>query len=167
MKESKGTSIPLVWLIVLLVATIWVGFAIGSIFITGTYIWLAVIIGAGIVGAGVTYFALTSAPSQAHLVKGKVSDTEHVTVVDYKLIHAAPDNKVRAVLVKVTNNDTSALKVDINVKIDGMEGQVTSSGLITGVEIAPGATEGVEVPLSVKTAVGHIASLDILLKKAS
>lgn len=62
-KESKGISIPLVWVIVFLAATIWVGFAIGSIFLTGAYIWLAVILGAGIVGGGILYFA--SAPSRA------------------------------------------------------------------------------------------------------
>jgi hypothetical protein len=162
-EEPKGISIPLVPSIVLVVATVWVGFAIGCIVRGGSYIWLLVIAGAIVVGAITAYFSLEAAPEMHHEVrhiKGKITNSEHLFVEDYSLIYSATDDKIRTVLVKVANIDGSTHKVDISLAVNGQTPE-----LITGVEIDAGVTADVEVPISSKALLNGIDSLSIELKQ--
>lgn len=79
-KLPKEMSIGLIPFIVFLVATIGVGFAIGSIFITGGYIWLAVILGSGVVGVGVAYLitATRHKVPEGWVTEGKLGVTSFV-----------------------------------------------------------------------------------------
>jgi hypothetical protein len=160
-EEPKGISIPLLPSIVLIVATVWVGFAIGCIVRGGSYIWILVIAGAIVVGAITAYLSIKSAP-EAHHIKGKITNAEHVSVADYSLIRDATGGKIKAILVKVANNNASAHKVDVSVAVNA---ELPKS--MTGVEIEPGATAEVEVPLSAKSPLDDIGSLSIALNQTS
>jgi hypothetical protein len=160
-EEPKGISIPLVPSIVLVVATVWVGFAIGCIVRGGSYIWLLVIAGAIVVGAITAYLSIEAAP-KAHHIKGTITNSEHLFVEDYSLIYAATEDKIRAVLVKVVNIDGLTHKVDVSLAVNG-----DTYSSVVETEIDAGATADVEVPLSSKALLENIGSLSIVLKQTS
>ena len=168
MGDSKGISIAIVPLIVIAVAIMGYGYLIGGVIKGGDYILVAVIAGAAVLGAGITIFA-SSKPAVCQ-IRSKITNAGSIMVNDYHLAYATKKrkgkaieaiSKVSGVIVKVTNGDTCPHGVAVDVDIN----DEPVNGVIREVDIDPGATLYVAVPLPRKFPLEDIDSLSIALNQ--
>jgi len=158
MKKPKEKSIGLIPLVVFLLATGWVGYVTVSIIKGEGYIWLAVIAGAAVIGAGIAYFTFR-AQTEVRYVKGKITNAEHITVDNYGLVGGNPSGMVRAIRVRLTNHDTKMHRLTVNIATNGSHPRSRE------IAIDPGVTTDVRVPLPTEVPVEDIDSLSIALKQ--
>ncbi len=168
MRDSKGISIAIVPLIVIVVAIIGYGYLIGGVIKGGDYILVAVIAGAAVIGAGITIFA--SRKPAVCQIRSKITNADSIMVNDYRLAYATKRikgkaieaiSKVSGVIVKVTNGDTCPHRVAVDVDIN----DEPVNRVIRCVDIDPGATVYVTVPLPRKFPLENIDSLSIVLNQ--
>ena len=168
MRDSKGISIAIVPLIVIAVAIIGYGYLIGGVIKWGDYILVAVIAGAAVLGAGITIFA-SSKPAVCQ-IRSKITNADSIVVNDYHLAYATKKrkgkaieaiSKVSGVIVKVTNKDTCPHRVAVDVDIN----DEPVNRVIRCLDIDPGATVYVTVPLPRKFPLEDIDSLSIALNQ--
>ena len=168
MKDSKGIGFAIVPLIVLAVAIMGYGYLIGGVMKGGDYILVAVIGGAAVLGSGITIFA-SSKPAVCQ-IRSKITNAGSVTVNDYRLAYATKRskgraikaiNKVSGVIVKVSNGDACPHRVAVDVDIN----DEPVNRVIRCVDIDPGATVYVAVPLPRKFPLEDIDSLSIALNQ--
>jgi len=160
MKKPQGKSIGLIPIVVFLLATGWVGFVIVTIIEGEGYIWLAVIAGAAVIGAGIAYFTV-GAQTEVRYIKGKITNAEHITIDNYGLVGGNPNGMVRAIRVRLTNHDTLMHRLTINITAKG------SHPCSRQIAIDAGAATDVRVPLHTEVPVEDIDSLSIALKQTS
>lgn len=176
MKKPREKSVGLIPLVVFLLATGWVSFILASLIKAGGFssqaaILLAVIAGAAVIGVGIAYFTIGARPA-VHQIRTRVTNERSVVVNDYRLVYATKRskgraikaiNKVSGVIVKVTNGDTCPHRVAVDVDInDAPANRVTRE-----LDIDPGATMYVVVPLPRKFPLEDIDSLSIELKQSN
>ena len=168
MGDSKGISIAIVPLIVIAVAIIGYGYLIGGVIKWGDYILVAVIAGAAVLGAGITIFA-SSKPAVCQ-IRSKITHARPIVVKDYRLAYATKRSKGKAieaigkvsgVIVKVANGDACPHRVAVDVDIN----DEPVNRVIRCVDIDPGATMYVAVPLPRKFPLEDIDSLSIALNQ--
>lgn len=178
MKKPREKSVGLIPLVVFLLATGWVSFILASLIKAGGFssqaaILLAVIAGAAVIGVGIAYFTI-GAQTEVHQIRTRVTNERPVVVNDYRLVYASKKsrrgaalvkaiNKVSGVIVKVTNGDTCPRRVAVDVDVnDAPANRVTRE-----LDIDPGATMYVVVPLPRKFPLEDIDSLSIELKQSN
>lgn len=176
MKKRKGKSVGLIPLVVFLLATGWISFVLASLIKAGGFssqaaILLAAIVGAVIVGVGIAYFTIGARPA-VHQIRTKLTHARPVVVNDYRLVYATKRskgraikaiNKVSGVIVKVTNGDACPHRVAVDVDIN----DAPANRVIREVDIDPGATMYVALPLLRKFPLEDIDSLIIVLYQTS
>jgi len=170
MKDSRGIGFAIIPLIVIAVAIMGYGYLIGGVMKGGDYILVAVIGGAAVLGAGITIFA-SSKPAVCQ-IRSKITNAGSIMVNDYHLAYATKKrkgnaieavSKVSGVIVKVTNKDTCPHRVAVDVDIN----DEPVNRVIRCVDIDPGATVYVAVPLPRKYPLEDIESLSIALNQIS
>jgi len=172
MKDSRGVGFAIIPLIVIAVAILGYGYLIGGVMKGGDYILVAVIGGAAVLGAGIAIFA-SSKPAVCQTVcqiRSKITNADSITVNDYRLAYATKRSKGKAVeavskvsgvIVKVTNGDTCLHGVAVDVDLN----DEPVNRVIRCVDIDPGATVYVTVPLPRKFPLEDIESLSIVLSQ--
>ena len=171
-KGSPKTSMAITPLIVLSVMIIGYGFLIGGMLKEGSYIWVAIITGAGVLGGGI--LLVTSREPGVYHIKSNVTNAAPIIVRDYRLIYASSRGKVGAksvkaaskvsgVIVKVTNHDAYRHRVAVDIDINDKP----THRAIRKVTIKPGVITYVAVPLSRKMSLEDIEVLSIRLRKTS
>ncbi len=177
MKKRRGKSVGLIPLVVFLLATGWISFVLASLIKAGGFsaqaaILLAAIAGAVFVGVGIAYFTIGARPV-VHRIRTKLTHARPVVVNDYRLAYATKRsnkgraikaiNKVSGVIVKVTNGDACPHRIAVDVDIN----DAPVNRVIREVDIEPGATMYVALPLPRKFPLEDIDSLIIVLHQTS
>lgn len=170
MKGSPKIGMAITPLIVLSVMTIGYGFLMGGMLEGGDYVWAAVIVGAGVLGAGILLF--TSREPGIHHIKSKITNAAPVIVRDYRFVYASSrgkagarsvraTSKVSGVIVKVINHDAYPHRVAVDIDINDKPTHRANRKVV----INPGATTYVAVRLPRKMPLEDIELLSIRLRR--
>ncbi|MDY6908221.1 MAG: hypothetical protein SV910_08390 [Chloroflexota bacterium] len=170
--ESRRVGIAVVPMILLAVAVVGYGFVIGLMIREGNYVWPAIVAGGIALGAS-TVVVVTRKP-RVHRLKSKIINTPSVMVNDYRLVYASRKDgegarsmkaidKVSGVMVKVSNDDDCPQRVEVDVDINDKP----HNRVVREVDIEPGSTTYIAVPLVRQFSLGAINTLSIRLKQAS